>query len=107
LKKAANLAQSPDTIRAFVRAFLKGSRWARERTPEEAAAVMVSFVPTLKAEDVAKTFAYTQQAIPVDGCLSESGIMGSAELFKAAGLLKRDVQWTEVATNEFLPTKCT
>jgi hypothetical protein len=32
--------------------------------------------------------------------------MGNVELFKAAGLLKIDIKWTDLATNEFLPTKC-
>jgi NitT/TauT family transport system substrate-binding protein len=98
--------RNPDTVRAFARAMVKGNQWAREHTPEESGKIMNFYVPSLKVEDAAKSFAYTQHAIPTDGCFTEEGINGSVELFRAAGLLKQEVKWTDIATNEFLPGKC-
>jgi NitT/TauT family transport system substrate-binding protein len=95
-----------EDVRAMARAIIKGNQWVRSHTAEEAAAVMNFYVPFVKKEDLARDLGLVKDTVSPDGCHTEKGIMGNVELFKAAGLLKIDIKWTDLATNEFLPTKC-
>jgi NitT/TauT family transport system substrate-binding protein len=98
--------QNTDTVKAFARAIVKANKWAREHSAEEGAKIMNFYVPALKVEDIARDYGAIKDAIPANGCHSEKGVMGNVELFKAAGLLKTDIKYSDLATNEFLPEKC-
>lgn len=98
--------QNPDTVRAFVRAIVKANTWVHEHSAEEAAEIMNFYVPALKKEDIAKNFALIKDGVPADGCMTEKGVLGNVELFRAAGLLKQEITFSDLATNEYLPTQC-
>jgi NitT/TauT family transport system substrate-binding protein len=99
--------QNPETVKAFVRAIVTANKWAREHSAEDGAKIMNFYVPALKVEEIAKQYAYIKDAVPATGCHTEKGIQGNIELFRAAGLLKQEIKWTDLVTNEFLPTACT
>lgn len=98
--------QNPNIVRAFNRAIVKANKWVVDHTAEEAAAVMHFYLPTLPAEDIAKNFGYIKGGVPAEGCLSDKAVTANIELFQAAGLLRQEIKWTDIATNEFLPSKC-
>lgn len=98
---------NPDMVRAFVRVILKSDAWAREHTPEESAKIMQSFVPSLDVKALADQVALIKEGIPTDSCMSQKGIEANFKLFEAAGQLNTPMQWTDIATNEYLPTACT
>ena len=64
------------------------------------------YVPAMSTEDIAKQYAITRDFIPPTGCHTEKGVMGNVELFKAAGLLKQEIKYSDLATNDYLPGKC-
>jgi NitT/TauT family transport system substrate-binding protein len=96
----------PETVKAFVRAIVKANKWAGEHSAEEAAKIMNVYVPSLKVEDIARDFGAIKSAIPATGCMTEKGVLANVELFNAAGLLKQEIKFADLATNEFLPAKC-
>ena len=98
--------QNPDLVKAFLRAILKAEAWTHEHSSEEAAKIMQSFVPTLDVTALADQITLIKDGIPTSSCLSQKGIEGNFKLFEAAGLLTKPMQWTEIATNEYLPHAC-
>lgn len=98
--------QNPDLVKAFLRALLKAEAWAREHSPEESAKVMQSFVPALDVKALAEQIALVKDGIPTTSCMSQKGIEANFKLFEAAGQLTKPMQWTDIATNEYLPQAC-
>jgi NitT/TauT family transport system substrate-binding protein len=98
--------QNPEVVRAFARAIVKANQWVLDHSADEAAEVMHFYLPTLPAETIAKDFGYIRAGVPADGCLSDKAVTANIDLFRAAGLLRQEIKWTDIATNEFLPAKC-
>jgi NitT/TauT family transport system substrate-binding protein len=98
--------QNPEIVRAFARAIVKANKWVLDHTAAEAAEVMHFYLPNLPAETIAKDFAYIRTGVPPEGCLSERAVSANIDLFRAAGLLRQEIKWTDIATNEFLAAKC-
>jgi NitT/TauT family transport system substrate-binding protein len=98
--------QESETVKAFVRAIVRANKWTVDHTAEDAAKIMNFYLPNLQVADIAKNFAYIKTGVPATGCLSERGVGANIEMFKAAGFLKQDIKWTDIATNDFLPEKC-
>jgi NitT/TauT family transport system substrate-binding protein len=98
--------QNPEIVRAFARAMVKANKWVLDHTAEEAAEVMHFYLPNLPAETIAKDFGYIRTGVPAEGCLSERAVTANIDLFRAAGLLRQEIKWTDIATNEFLAAKC-
>ncbi len=98
--------QNPDTVRAFVRAIVRANQWAHDHSAGEGAEIMHFYVPSLDVADVAKQYAAMKDGIPPTGCMTQKGVEANVKLYQAAGLLKQDIKWSDLATNEFLPTKC-
>jgi NitT/TauT family transport system substrate-binding protein len=99
--------QNPDLVKAFVRAIVKAETWAHAHSSEDAAKIMVSYVPSLDVKVLADQIELIKDGIPTTGCISQKGIEANFKLFDAAGLLTKPMQWTDIATNEYLPSKCT
>lgn len=98
--------QNPDLVKGFVRAVVKAERWTHQQSAEELAKMMLTFVPTLDVKVLADQIALLKDGIPTTGCISQKGIEGNFQLFDAAGLLNKPMQWTDIATNEFVPGAC-
>jgi NitT/TauT family transport system substrate-binding protein len=98
--------QNPDLVKAFLRAILKSEAWAHEHSAEEAAEIMQSFVPALDVKALADQVALIKDGIPTSSCMSQKGVEANFKLFEAAGLLTKPMQWTDIATNEYLPHAC-
>ncbi len=98
--------QNPEVVRAFARAIVKANKWVLDHTPEESAEVMHFYLPNLPAETIAKDFGYIRGGVPPEGCLSDKAVTANIDLFRAAGLLRQEIKWTDIATNEFLAAKC-
>jgi NitT/TauT family transport system substrate-binding protein len=98
--------QNPEIVRAFARAMVKANKWVLDHTAEEAAEVMHFYLPNLATETIAKDFGYIRAGVPADGCLGDKAVTANIDLFRAAGLLRQEIKWTDIATNEFLAAKC-
>jgi NitT/TauT family transport system substrate-binding protein len=98
--------QNPEVVRAFVRAMVNANRWVLDHTAEEAAEVMHFYLPNLPAETIARDFGYIRGGVPPEGCLSDKAVTANIDLFRAAGLLRQEIKWTDIASNEFLAAKC-
>ena len=98
--------QNPELVRSFVRSILKAEAWAHEHSPEEAAKIMQSFVPTLNVQALTDQVALIKDGIPTSSCMSQKGVEANFKLFEAAGQLTKPMRWTDIATNEYLPNGC-
>jgi NitT/TauT family transport system substrate-binding protein len=98
--------QNPDVVRAFVRAVVKADKWAHDHTAAEGAKIMQSLVPSLDVNVLAQQYALVKDGFPIDGCMTQKGIEANLTLFEAAGLLTQKIGWTDIVTNQYLPTPC-
>jgi NitT/TauT family transport system substrate-binding protein len=99
-------SQNPELVKGFVRSIVKAEKWTHEQSAGELAKIMLSFVPTLDVKVLTDQIALLKDGIPTSGCLSQKGIEANFQLFEAAGLFTTPMQWTEIATNDYLPNAC-
>ena len=103
------IQKDPDTLARFVRASLKGMRWAADNVDEAARIVMkhnpeVTFEATRGAWEVSKKFIFVEEATKDgQGYYEPNRLRSTIEQLNSALKFKRVPAADEVATNQFVP----
>jgi NitT/TauT family transport system substrate-binding protein len=103
------IQKDPETLGKFVRASLKGMRWAHENVDEAAKIVMkhnpeVTYEATKGAWEVSKKFIFVEEATKDgQGYYEPSRLRSTIEQLHTALKLKRMPAADEIATNQFIP----
>jgi NitT/TauT family transport system substrate-binding protein len=103
------IQKDPDMLGRFVRASLKGLRWAKDNVDEAAKIVMkhnpeVTFEATKGAWEVSKRFIFVEEADrDGQGVFEPNRLRSTIEQIHGALQLKRVPSPDEVATNQFVP----
>ncbi|MBB6636581.1 ABC transporter substrate-binding protein [Cohnella thailandensis] len=102
------IADKPDVVRAFVEGASEGYEYAIEH-PAESADILLKAVPDLNAELVKASQEWLankyQDDAPRWGEQKREVWSGYAEFLKEHGLLKADLDYDAMFTNDFLPQK--
>ncbi len=103
------IQKDPEMLGKFVRASMKGLRWARDNVDEAAKIVMkhnpeVTYEATKGAWEVSKKFMFVEEAEKDgQGIYEPSRLKSTIEQIHGALKLKRMPTADEVATNQFVP----
>jgi NitT/TauT family transport system substrate-binding protein len=103
------IQKDPDTLARFVRASLKGMRWAADHSDESARIVMkynpeVTFEATKGAWEVSRKFIFVEEATKDgQGYYEPNRLRSTIEQLNSALKFKRVPAPDEVATNQFVP----
>ena len=97
------IAENPDVIERFLRAEIRGLRWAEEN-PEEAAAIAVEFIDETPQELLEQAFeGLTELGVfGVDGGITEEGIIATQEALVELGQLSEASEPSDVANFELV-----
>lgn len=93
----------PELVRKMVRALDRANRWALASTPEEVASVLKPFMSKTDPELLLAGARSVLPALSPDGRISERSVQITQDVLEQAGILKKRVPFSEIATNEFLP----
>ncbi|WP_254545227.1 ABC transporter substrate-binding protein [Halomarina pelagica] len=97
------MEERPDAIRGFLRARARGVEFIREN-PKEAAEIFASYNDGYDVSVMRKSFENVEpENYYTTNEFSVEGLQRIEEGMRNIGLIDREVEWTKIATQEFLP----
>jgi ABC-type nitrate/sulfonate/bicarbonate transport system substrate-binding protein len=96
------MTKDADTVRRMVRALTRANRWATESTPEQVADALKPSMTTIAAELLLAGVKSVIPALSTDGRISERSVQITQDVLEQAGILKRRIAFSDVASNDFL-----
>jgi len=103
IARPETVAKDAELVRKMTRALVKANKWALQSTPEDVAEALKPF---LGKTDPALLLAGAKAVLPTlspDGRTSERSVQATQDMLEQAGLLKKRIPYSDLATNEFLP----
>jgi NitT/TauT family transport system substrate-binding protein len=101
--RLATIKDEPGTVRKFVKAVIRGLKFAQENREETAIVARKEF-PTMSEEDLKATLArsYADQAWSIDGSVSPQSWDTASKIVLEAGILQRAVPYDDVVDMQFV-----
>lgn len=100
-----SIQKEPQTVRAFVRAVVKGLRETHDH-PDEADAIARKEFPTMAPEDVKATLdrSFADELWSTDGTISRASWETAEKVVRGANILTADVSYDAIIDTEFVMT---
>ncbi|HTM09015.1 MAG TPA: ABC transporter substrate-binding protein [Verrucomicrobiae bacterium] len=96
-------SKDPDLVRRMARALVKANKWALQASPEEVAEALKPFMGQTNPALLLSGVKAVVPTLSPDGRISERGVQVTEDILEQAGILKKRVPYSELATNDFLP----
>ncbi len=96
-------AKNPDVVRGVVRALVRALRFIAEGPEEEHMVVLRNRFKGVPDAVLRESLKNVRGAVEPTGRISPRSVEAHLKFVKAAGLLKMDIPWNELVTNEYLP----
>ncbi len=97
------IGKNPDLVRQMVRALTKANKWALSSSPEQVAGALKPFLGQTPPDVLLDGVKSMLPTLSPDGRTSERSVQITQDVLEQAGLLKKRVLYSEIATNDFLP----
>lgn len=98
--------QNPETVRKVLRALVKGNEWIMNATPQQHLEVLKKRFEAVDTKVLLDSMANVRAAIVPSGCISPRSLQAAADFMKRVDQLKKDVPFSAVVDNSFLPGPC-
>lgn len=95
--------QNADTVRAVARALVKALRFIADGPESEHMEILKARFKAVPDDVLKASLVNTRSAVDPTGRINQKGVDANVKFLKEAGLLKSDIPWTAVTTNEYLP----
>src|SRR6267142_5164886 len=102
IARPETVVKDGDTIRRMVRALTKANQWALQSTPEQVAEALKPSMTTIQPDLLLAGVQAVRPALSKDGRTSERSVQITQDILEQAGVLKKRVVFSEIATNDFL-----
>ncbi len=101
--KLSSIKDEPDTVRKFVKGFLRGLKYTHENH-EEAAVIARKEFPTMSPEVLQATLdrSFADEAWPTDGAVSQQSWDTASRIVLEAGILKQPVPFDDIMDMQFV-----
>jgi NitT/TauT family transport system substrate-binding protein len=96
-------SKDPDLVRRMARALVKANKWALQASPEDVAEALKPFMGQTNPALLLSGVKAVVPTLSPDGRISERGVQVTEDILEQAGILKKRVPYSELATNDFLP----
>ncbi len=96
------IEKNPDLVRRMVRALAKANKWALSNSPERVAEALKPFLGNTPPEVLLNGVKSTLPTLSPDGRTSLRSVAFTQDVLEQAGLLKKRVPFSEIASNEFM-----
>jgi len=98
--------ENPETVRKVLRALVRGSEWIVSATPQEHLDLLKKRFEAVDSKVLLDAVANVRAAIIPSGCITPQSVKAAADFMRRVDQLSKDVPFTAVADNSFLPKPC-
>ncbi len=98
--------QNPETVRRVVRALVKGNEWIMKATNEQHLEVLKKRFEAVETKVLLDSVANVRSSIVPSGCITPRALQAAADFMKRVDQLTKDVPFSAVVDNSFLPGGC-